>query len=141
MVTLAPFCIMIKITKATSNEVILTLKEKQTIDNATFLFNFRHDNTKQEKAFLAADTSSFKNRFNRFTIEENASETLSSGIVSLREGFHTYEVYEQSSTSNLNVQEATNLVPIEVGKVQVIGTVTTIAEYDEQDKEYIEYES
>lgn len=132
---------MILINKATANDAIFTLEEKRTLTSPTFLFRFIHDSTNTEKIFIAANTSSFVRRFNRFTIEETSTEDLTDGKVSLKDGFHVYEIYEQLSTTNLKINLVDNPVPLEVGRVRVIGTGIPITEYDKQDKEFVAYDS
>ncbi len=132
---------MIIINKEQTNDVILTLEEKRTLSSPTFLFRFINDQLKTSKTFIVTDTSGFVRRFNRFSIEETASEDLTDGKVSLSKGFYVYEIYEQNSTTNLDLNKVDNLVPLQVGKVRVIGTVTAVPEYDGQDKEFIAYES
>lgn len=132
---------MIVINKATVNDTIFTLEEKRTLTSPTFLFRFIHDQTNTEKLFIAADISGFVRRFNRFTIEETSAEDLTDGKVSLKEGFHVYEIYEQLSTTNLSLSLVDNKVPLEVGKIRVIGTDAIITEYDKQEKEFIAYDS
>lgn len=114
---------MIYITKGTVNtNIVLTLNEKVTIPNPTFLFSFTDDQNKTVKNFICADTTLGANdRCNKFDIEENVNEDLLNGVVSLnRIGFWYYKVYAQTSTTNLDPSLADELV--EEGKVQVEGT-------------------
>ena len=53
---------MIKINKATVNDVIVTLTEKVTITNPIFLFEFENQNTKQKYYCIAADISAYVDR-------------------------------------------------------------------------------
>lgn len=131
---------MIIINKSQENDVILTLEEKRTLDSPTFLFRFINDQLKTSKTFIATDTSGYVRRFNRFTIEETTSEDLTDGKVSLEKGFYVYEIYEQLSATNLDLNQVDNKVPLQVGRVRVIGTVAVVPEYDGQEKEFIAYE-
>lgn len=116
---------MIHLTKGQAKEVVLTLKEKTTLTSPVYLFRFVNDTDKKEYAFIAADTSQFKYRYNLFTITEGATVTLP------LTGLYTYYVYEQSSATNLDYKLAGVLV--EQGKLKVTGpaaaeTVYTITE-------------
>jgi hypothetical protein len=117
---------MIKITRNSNNTVVLTLTEKATLTAPVYLFRFINDMQKTEKTFIAADLSSYPNRYNQFLITETSgSEVLTSGTVTLSPaGFWHYEIYEQSSSSNLN-HSLSLQPPLEVGKVKVIGTSPT----------------
>lgn len=117
---------MLKITRGTSSTIVVTLKEKQTLANPTFLFRFISEGRNVEKAFIAADiaTSSQKERFNKFSIVESAVENLTNGVVSLTEGIYEYQVFEQTSTTNLDYRLADNLNPVEIGLAKVTGTPT-----------------
>lgn len=53
---------------------------------------------------------------------ENVTEVLTSGVVSLSEGIWEYQVYEQTSSTNLNYRLATNQKPLEIGLAKVHGT-------------------
>lgn len=126
---------MIKIERATSNEVIVTLTEKVTISAPYyFLFSFTSQTTNITKNFLCADTSSYPDRYNKFSITEVASgsEDLNNGIVNLQpEGFWNYKIYAQNSSSNLLPLSADELV--EEGIVRVMGSdIVTYNEYDGQ---------
>ena len=86
---------------------------------------------------LASDLSGYTDRFNKFVITESATEVLTSGTVTLKPtGIWNWEVYEQISSTNLNVNAADNQVPLESGQAKVTGTVDTIKIFDAQTKEY-----
>jgi hypothetical protein len=124
---------LIIITQATSNIVILTLTEKVTLSSPKFLFVFKNDVTNVSYYFIAADTSSYTYRYNKFSITEMADGNPLIGQIQLsEEGFYGYTVYEQESSSNLDPALATGIV--EVGKVLVKGTEATVTSYDEQTK-------
>jgi hypothetical protein len=52
-------------------------------------------------------------------------------------GFYSYEIYEQTSPTNLNYTLSTGIV--EEGKVKVIGTASSTTAYDNQTKINIIY--
>lgn len=113
---------MIKLERNTSNDVVLTLTEKTTIESPTYLFSFKNDITNEYKNFIAADTSTSTNRYNEFTIVEVGAgiEDLLNGEIRLTEyGFYTYFIYAQSSPTNLVPADADELV--EQGKMKLIG--------------------
>lgn len=114
---------MIKINKASANIVVLTLKEKTTLTNPKYLFVFKNDQTNVESKFIAADTSSYTDRYNKFTITEKATNpnNLIGEVTLSLDGFYTYTIYEQTSSTNLNPANATGVV--ETGKVQVFATI------------------
>ena len=89
--------------------------------------------------FISSDVSSFPTRFNKFLITETTGTVnLTSGIVSLPEtGFYEYSIYEQTSSSNLNTDNATGL--LEIGMVKVESPVPVINAYDNQNKTIITY--
>lgn len=114
---------MIKIIKGQANVVVLTLKEKTTLTNPKYLFVFKNDQTNVDAKFIAADTSTYPDRYNKFTItEKTTSPNPLTGEVTLSlDGFYTYTIYEQTSSTNLNPANATGVV--ETGKVQVFATI------------------
>jgi hypothetical protein len=129
---------MIRIVKNQSNIIVLTLTERCTLTNPLFLFRFINDESKVSYTFIAQDTSLHTDRYNRFTITEKLNPTLTLSEVYLPlSGFYHYEIYEQTSPSNLNYTLATGIV--EKGKVKVIGTSTTTTAYDSQNKFNIIY--
>jgi len=123
---------MLVVNKSSNNEWILTLNEKQTLTNPTYLFRVISDFNRTEKTFIAFDTSSYPNRYNSFTITESATEILTSGTVYFNPtGFWSYEVYEQTSTTNLDYTLVTNRTPLEVGRIKVIGSDSVVYKYQQ----------
>ncbi len=83
----------------TSAELILTLTEMVSIDNANYLFVFTNVLTKDIISFVKLqgdDESAFPERYNQFTIDP-ASLFLQS-----QPGEWHYQIYEQESTTNLD---------------------------------------
>jgi hypothetical protein len=101
------------------------------------LFEFINDSTKQTKTFLCADISTNKERCNEFVITENTTENLLTGTVSLTIGDWKYNIYEQTSTTNLIVANSGSLV--ENGKVEVKGTLTNLSEFTSEQITYKEF--
>lgn len=129
---------MIRIVKNQSNIIVLTLTERCTLTNPLFLFRFINDESKLSYTFIAQDNSLHNDRYNRFVIvEKTTPNRLLSEIELPLSGFYHYEIYEQTSPTNLNYTLATGIV--EKGKVKVIGTSTTTTAYDSQNKFNIIY--
>ncbi len=89
--------------------------------------------------FIASDVSGFPTRFNKFLITETTGTVnLTSGVVSLPEtGFYEYTIYEQTSSSNLNVNNTTSI--LEIGMIKVNSDLPIYREYDNQSKTIITY--
>lgn len=128
---------MILINKNSTNEVVLTLSEKTSITSPTYLFEFTNDSTKQTKVFISADYSNNKERFNVFNIIETATEVPLTGRVSLTIGDWKYNIYQQASTTNLVVANASGLV--ENGRVEVKGIETDLNEFTGEQTTYKEF--
>jgi hypothetical protein len=59
---------MILLQENTANIVVLTLTEKTTINAPTYLFRFVNKQTNVEYVCIQSDTSTYKTRYNKFTI-------------------------------------------------------------------------
>ena len=119
---------MILINKNTTNTVILTLSEKTTLTNAVYLFEVINDMSNEVKCFIADDISTNKLRYNEFEFIENVTEDLLNGTFSLElSGFYKYNVYEQTSATNLNPLLALNL--IDKGKLNVVSQLSSYPVY------------
>lgn len=127
------------INKGQNNFLIFTLSEKVTLTNPYYLFTFKHQVLMSSVNFIASDVSGFPTRYNKFLITETTGTVnLTSGVVSLPEtGFYEYAIYEQTSSSNLNLANVTGL--LEIGMVKVESTLPIYNEYDNQSKTIITY--
>lgn len=128
---------MILINKNSSNEVVLTLSEKTSITSPTYLFEFTNDSTKQTKVFISADYSNNKERFNVFNIIETSTEVPLTGRVSLTVGDWKYNIYQQTSTTNLVVANSGGLV--ENGRVDVVGNDSELNSFNGEQIIYKEF--
>lgn len=127
------------IQKGQNNFIIFTLTEKVTLANPYYLFSFKHQVELNPINFIAADISGFPTRYNKFLITETTETVnLTSGVVSLSEtGFYEYAIYEQTSSTNLNIENTTSL--LEIGMIKVEGTKPVYNEYDAEPKQYKTY--
>jgi hypothetical protein len=128
---------MILINKNSSNEVVLTLSEKTSIASPTYLFEFINDATKETKLFISQDYSNNKERFNIFNIIETSTEVPLTGRVSLSVGNWKYNIYQQTSTTNLVV--ANSGAKVENGRVDVVGTDSELNSFNGEQIIYKEF--
>lgn len=128
---------MILINKNSSNEVVLTLSEKTSIVGATYLFEFINDATKETKLFISQDYSNNKERFNIFNIIETSTEVPLTGRVSLSVGNWKYNIYQQTSTTNLVV--ANSGTKVENGRVDVVGIDSELNSFNGEQIIYKEF--
>ncbi len=98
---------MIHLIKGQVNKIILTLSEKATLTSPNWLFYFKSRNTNETVAFVIlnnADLSTYQERFNAFNI------TVNSYFTGKLPGEWLYQIYEQTSSSNLIPSQATSMV-------------------------------
>jgi len=107
---------MLLITKGETKFWYLTLTEKVTISNPKFLFYVTHRQTNKTYAFILTDVSTFKDRYNKFSVNENTYNFF--------EGEYMYNVYAQTSSVNLNPSLSNELVESGILKVQLSSTTT-----------------
>ena len=115
---------MIQLTKGQTQNIILTLTEKQTLTSPNYLFIFENRSTNTDVKFVKlnnTDISAYKERYNEFSIVVNSHFNTSLN------GQYTYSVYEQASTSNLN---PTGLNLLETGIMELSGTTISFTEYE-----------
>jgi hypothetical protein len=118
---------MIHLTKGQTNTIILTLTEKQLLNDPNYLFVFTNRSSNNIVKFVILNTSDlslYKDRYNEFSIVTNTA--FSSAL----EGQYTYEVYEQASSSNLN---PTGLNKLETGIMWLSGSTVTYNQYTTTD--------
>lgn len=122
---------MILIAKGQSNVLALTLTEKTTIPVPVYLFEFTGTQAKVAKTFIAPDTSQFKERYNLFTVIEKSNPNPLAGEVELTEqDFWQYRVFAQTSGTNLDPEQADELV--ETGILYVTGEGANEYQYNGQ---------
>jgi hypothetical protein len=133
---------MLAIRKNSNNKIVVTLREKQTLANPYFLFEFKSEVSMKVVTTIMDDLSSFPERFNEFLLTEtNGTQIATSGTIELTpEGMWTYRVFEQESDTNLDVELVDNKEPLEVGVVRVIGNQVQVTRNDNNDTEYTVYE-
>jgi hypothetical protein len=90
------------------------------------------------KCFIAADISTNKLRYNEFDFIENVTENLLNGTFSLElSGFYKYNVYEQTSATNLDPLLALNL--IDKGKLKVVSQLSDYTVYTGNENNIVVY--
>lgn len=86
----------------TADLIVVTLKEKQTISNATFVFTATNATTKEVVSFdLGTDLSSYKDRFNEFSINTSVR------FLNKPAGQWLYEIKQKSDSLVLEVGKLT----------------------------------
>ena len=94
---------MLTITKGETKFWYLTLTEKTTISDPTYLFSITHRLTNTQYDFILNDSSEYTERYNKFQIVEG---TDFDGFT----GEYMYKVYSQASDSNTDPELADELV-------------------------------
>jgi hypothetical protein len=119
---------MIYLTKGATSEIILTLKEKQTLTSPNYLFYFKGRGSNKEVKFVilnASDTSQYKDRFNQFSIVTNTY------FENYQDSEWDYKIYEQTSSSNLNPSLATGLLEVGIMRLSTINGVLQVNIFSE----------
>jgi hypothetical protein len=118
---------MIRLTKGATQNIILTLTEKQLLTNPNYLFVFTNRSANTEVKFVRlnnTDISQYKDRYNEFSIVTNTN------FATALNGQYDYDIYEQTSTSNLN---PAGLNLLESGIMELVGTPFNFTEYTTTD--------
>lgn len=102
---------MLKIVKGVQNEIVVTATELTTLTNPNFLFIFHGEQENKDYAIVLNDVSLYPESYNKFVINEPQD------IDFKLTGYYTYTIYEQSSPTNLDPDNATGIV--EVGRMRV----------------------
>ena len=94
---------MLQIIQGETKFWYLTLTEKTTISNPTYLFSITQRQTNTTTNFILTDVSSYTERYNKFSVIEGTTFSVDSGEF-------LYRVYAQTSPSNLDPTLADELV-------------------------------
>ena len=136
---------MILLTKGETQEIVLSLNEKVGIANPIFYFVFENDMTNESIAMVLTDTSSYKARYNSFTLNTNTY------FLNAKNGFWTYKVYgltlpewnNINTTWELLTNVTWNLLDedelLEVGKMKLVGDAFEFIQYETLENNYIIY--
>lgn len=124
---------MQKVTKGANNILVFTLTERVTLTSPYFLMRVQSRSTNQIKRFiLPSNQSSNTGRYDQFTITETSgTEILTSGTVTLTVGDWYYEIWEQTSSTNLLETSATT--KLENGILRVLSTSDTYKDPEQTD--------
>ena len=115
---------MIRLTKGETQNIILTLTEKQLLTSPNYLFIFENRSTNTDIKFVKlnnTDISAYKERYNEFSIVVNSYFNTSLN------GQYSYSIYEQTSTTNT---DPTGLNLLESGIMELTGTTISFTEYE-----------
>lgn len=138
--------LVIRFLKNSTNNVVVTLTENSTVTNPIYLFLFTNQTSNVPYYFIGTDTSSYKTRYNKFSIIEKVSANTLNGEVTLGfNGYYNYTVYQTSLANTSGLTTAADAVPfitktVEVGVVDVVLDAQTTTEYDVQDETNIIYQ-
>ena len=101
---------MLQINKAETKSWYLTLSEKTTISNPTYLFSLTHRLTNTITNVILSDVSIHIERYNQFNVVEGTTFDLYTGE-------YMYKVYAQTSISNTDPNLSDELVEEGILKV------------------------
>lgn len=121
---------MLVLTKGVTSNIVVTLTEKQLLTAPNYLFIFTGRTTNTEVKFIllnAADVSQYKQRYNKFSI---ANTLFSTAKIEQ----YIYNIYEQTSTTNLNPQ---GLNLLETGIMDLKQSVTIFTSPEGVETEFI----
>ena len=132
---------MIRLQRDSTTTIALSLSEKTTIVSPVYLFVFTNDSQNVAYPVILADTSTTKGRFNSFDVVESDTSDPVNGVVTLTTGYYNYEVYEQTSATNLDPTLADNTTAIETGKTRVVdNTIQDYTDYTNTDQSVTFYD-
>ena len=111
---------MLVLTKDSANTIRVSLAELSTLASPVYLIEFISDMSLISTTCIAPDTSLYPARFNQFTITEQvAPDGLLAQILLEPVGFFTYNIYEQTSATNLSPDDP-GVILLETGKARVL---------------------
>lgn len=125
------------ITRATTNYLRVTCKEKELLTSPNYLIKFKNEMTKDIRYCICTDSSSYPDRYQLLTVIENNNPTVSTNQVKLdTAGRWYFWIYEQASSTNI---DPTGLTEVESGFVTVEHTASSIPTYNSYQSTYTQY--
>ena len=127
---------MIPITRATSQPVYATTKEKELLTSPSYVLKFVSDDGKNKRYCLCTDSSSYPDREQKFTVVETTTPTAVSNQIKLDMSkswrYYVYEISASAAaalTTLVDADTILSLTLVEQGKARVRGTSTARKEY------------
>jgi hypothetical protein len=111
------------ITKAAANTLLITGREKVTVQSPVYLLRFVSELSGTDTAFIVADSSTHPARFQEFIFTEGATAQKTLAI-----GTHYWYLYAQTSATNTNYLLADE--EIDRGTAQVSTTHTGFEDHE-----------
>lgn len=116
---------MIRLTRETTNDVIVTLTEKGQAAN--YLLEFYNQVSRVKSYTIQQDTSAHPERYNQLSIKEVATGANPEiGSITLPEGEYKYTIYANSTSRNV---DPTGLTVLETGMAIVTDAEASVSEY------------
>mgnify|MGYP001576960359 CR=1 FL=1 len=116
---------MILLNKGASNTIALSLKEKETLSSPYYLWRFSFLGGTYTSAVIAATDRTTYNQWYTFIIIEGTTIILSMA------GDWKYEIYEQTSSTNTDVTQATGLLEKGIARVIDSSNVINYLQYND----------
>lgn len=114
---------MLRIQKQSISNLIVTVTELTTISPVYYLFEFEHEQSFLKYYCILPNISSSTERFDEFQLEDGVDVTFD------YDGYYTYRIYQQASSTNLDPILADGLV--EEGRAHVYVVDSPSNEYNE----------
>jgi len=87
---------MLRILKASSSNLIVTVTELTTVSPVYYLFEFEHEQSFLKYYCILANISTGTSRYDEFLLVDGVDVTFD------YDGYYTYRIYQQTSTTNLD---------------------------------------
>jgi hypothetical protein len=115
---------MLRLEKNQTSTLIVTVTELKTLSSPYWLFQFIHEQSFEEVFCILPNISTGTSRYDEFELTDGVEVTFP------YDGFYTYKIYEQTSSTNLDPELATSLC--EEGRAHVYDNTSTDEEYSQQ---------
>lgn len=113
---------MLKITKNGTTTLVVTATELTTIPNPNYLFEFIHEQSFDTQTCVLANVSQGIPRYDEFVLIDGVDVNF------IYDGFYIYNIYQQTSPTNLDPALSQGLV--ETGRAHVIEADSQPNEFD-----------
>ena len=102
---------MLRLEKNSISTMIVTVTELTTVSPVHYLFEFEHEQSFLKYYCILPNLSTATSRYDEFVIEDGVDVTFD------YDGYYTYRIYQQTSSTNLDPDLANGLV--EEGRAHV----------------------